>query len=106
MLLAGPGGSTYRDDMTTDPSLNRRVARLENDVDSIYDLIAEIKTTQDKHTERFDGIDQRLDGMDQRFDGIDQRLDGIDQRLDGMDLRFDGVETTLVEVLRRLPVPS
>jgi hypothetical protein len=78
--------------MAADTDLQRRVARLENETESIYELITAIQTTQTEHTQRFDGIDKRLDGMDQRFDGIDQR--------------FDGIETTLREVVRRLPEPA
>jgi uncharacterized coiled-coil protein SlyX len=71
--------------MTGDQSMNRRVSRLENDTASIYELITEIKTTQDEHTQRFDAMDTRFDAMDTRFDAI---------------------ETTLTEVVRRLPEPS
>ena len=78
--------------MTGDQSMNRRVSRLENDTASIYELITEIKTTQDEHTQRFDAMDTRFDAMDTRFDA--------------MDTRFDAIETTLTEVVRRLPEPS
>ena len=82
--------------MVADPQLEHRVSRLENDRDAIYELITEIKTTQQEHTERFDRMDGRFDRMDGRFD----RMDG---RFDRMDERFDGVEATLTEVVRRLP---
>ena len=122
--MAGDLCTTYGDHMASDPQLELRVTRLENDRDSIYELLTEIKSTQTEHSERFDaieqrfegrldgidgrldGIDQRFDGMDQRFDGIDHRLDGIEQRLVGIDQRFDGIEATLSEVVRRLPQPS
>ncbi|MEO9138981.1 MAG: hypothetical protein ABI345_07930 [Jatrophihabitans sp.] len=71
--------------MTSDPQLELRVSRLENDRDSIYDLITEMRSIQHEHTQRFDGVDQHLVGIDQRFDKVD---------------------TTLAEVLRRLPSPS
>jgi archaellum component FlaC len=99
--------------MPGDAQIDFRVTRLENDVTAIYQLITDIRSTQDAHSRSFDGIDRRLDGMDQRFDGIDRRLDGMDQRfdgidnrLDGMDQRFDSLEATLAEVVRRLPEPS
>jgi hypothetical protein len=78
--------------MAADTDLQRRVPRLENETESIYELITAIQTTQAEHT--------------QRFDGMDKRFDGIDKRLDGMDQRFDGIETTLREVVRRLPEPA
>lgn len=75
--------------MTSEPSLDRRVRRLENDTAAIYEILGEIQTTQREHTARLDAHDRRFDGMDQRFDGMDQR--------------FDRVDETLAEVLRRLP---
>ena len=99
--------------MASDSHLELRVSRLENDTTSLYELITEVRSVQEEHSRRFEAIDRRLDGMDQRFDGIDerfdridQRFDGIDQRFDGIDQRFDGIETTLAEVVRRLPEPS
>ena len=71
--------------MTSDPSLKLRVARLENETESIYELITDIRTTQLEHT---------------------QRLDRVENRLDGVETKLDGVETKLNEVLRRLPEPA
>lgn len=71
--------------MASDPSLERRVTRLENDTLAIYEILTE-------HSQRFDAFDARLDVIDGRLDGIDGRLDGID--------------ATLTEVLRRLPEPA
>lgn len=85
LLLACPAVPIYRDDMVGDPQIELRVARLENDRDSIYELISEIQSTQQEHTSRFDSVDGRLYSMDGRLGSI---------------------ETTLTEVLRRLPEPS
>ncbi|HEX7738325.1 MAG TPA: hypothetical protein VF426_01615 [Marmoricola sp.] len=62
--------------------LGARVTRLENDTESIYEILGEVQNKLVDHDARFDAIDQRLDGIDQRFDGVD---------------------STLAEVLRRLP---
>ena len=85
--------------MASDPQIELRVSRLENDRNAIYDLITEIRSVQQEHSERFDTMDRRFDTMDQRFETIDGRLENIDQR-------FDGIEATLTEVVRRLPDPS
>jgi septation ring formation regulator EzrA len=85
--------------MTSDPGIELRVSRLENDTNSIYDLIAEIRATQHEHSRRFDSVDQRLDSVDQRFDSVGQRFDSVGQR-------FDSIDSTLAEVVRRLPEPS
>jgi len=90
-----------------------RVSRLENDTQSIYDLMSEVRFTQQEHSQRLDKVDQRLDKVDRRLDKVDRRLDKVDQRFDQVDQRFDQVdqrfdkiELTLVEVVRRLPNPS
>jgi chromosome segregation ATPase len=86
--------------------LERKVRRLDNDVQAIYELLATISATQTRHGNRldeldarFDGIDTRLDGIDRRLDGHDKRFDGIDARLDGHDKRFDGMDAKLDEIL-------
>lgn len=105
--------------MASDLGTNRRLTRLENDTESIYELLAAIGTTQTEHSHRLDGVETRLtelgttldehtrqleavetrlDGIDTRLDGIDTRLDGIDTRLDGVETRLDGVETTLIGI--------
>ena len=85
--------------MASDPQLELRVSRLENDRDSMYDLLTGVITTQQEHTLRFDKMDDRLDKMDDRFDKIDDRLGTIDDQL-------GTIETTLTEIVRRLPDPS
>jgi chromosome segregation ATPase len=85
--------------MASDRQIELRLSRLENDTNSIYDLVTDIKSTQDEHSRRFDAVDQRFDTADQRFDVVDQRFDAVDRH-------FDSVEATLTEVVRRLPEPS
>lgn len=53
--------------MTSDPNLSRRVARLENDTESIYELITEVRSTQDEHTRRFDRVESTLDEIVRRL---------------------------------------
>ncbi len=84
-----PGARTYRVSMTTDPNIVRRVTRLENEVESLYELIDEFRT----ETWR-------------RFDQHDARFDQHDARFDQHDARFDRIDATLTEVLRRLPATS
>lgn len=79
-------------DMTADADIVHRVSRLENDTESIYEILAEIKSTQDEHNRRFVTIDQRFDAMDQRFDTLERRFDGMEKRMDSMDQRFDTLE--------------
>ena len=53
--------------MTSDPGLSRRVTRLENDTEPIYELLTEVKSTQDEHTRRFDRIESSLSEVVRRL---------------------------------------
>ncbi|GAA1792411.1 hypothetical protein GCM10009795_042600 [Nocardioides hankookensis] len=69
-----------------------RVARLENDTESIYELLTEVRSTQDDHT--------------LRFDRMEDTLTEVRSSQDEHTLRFDRIETILTEVVRRLPESS
>jgi methyl-accepting chemotaxis protein len=85
--------------MATDSELRRRVTRVENETESTYELITEIRSTQLDHT-------RRLDDHDRRFDQIDRRFDDHDQRFDQIATTLTELTTSVNEVLRRLPEPS
>lgn len=81
----------------------RKLNQLDNDVHSIYDLLATISTTQTEQGTRLDRVEIRLDTIDTRLDGIDSRLDGMDSRFDGIDTRLDGMDgkiDSILEILR------
>jgi len=67
--------------MTSDPSLKLRVARLENETESIYELITDIRTTQLEHTQRLDRVETRLDGVETKLHGVEIKLDEVLRRL-------------------------
>ena len=61
--------------MTMSPGeIQRKVRQLDNDMEAIYGLIAELTATTKRHTNRLDSIDHRLDGIDGRLDTIDGQL--------------------------------
>jgi hypothetical protein len=68
--------------MASDTHLHRRVTRLENETESIYDLITEVRSTQLDHA---------------------GRLDEIRSTLGDHAGRLDEIRSTLGEVVRRLP---
>lgn len=83
--------------MTTPASdIERKVRQLDNDVQSIYELLTNIQGTQRRQGTMLDGMDARMDRMETRLGGVETRLGGVETRLDGMDGKLD-------EVLRRLP---
>ena len=53
--------------MTSDPHMSRRVTRLENDTESIYELLTEVRSIQDAHTRRFDRIENTLNEVVRRL---------------------------------------
>jgi hypothetical protein len=77
------------------PQEQRKLDRVSNDVDAIYELLGGIQGGQRDHTLRL----ERLEG---RFDAVDGRLDGIDGRLDGIDGHLANLSGNVEEILRRL----
>jgi hypothetical protein len=65
------------------------VSRLENETESLYELI--------------DGFRSETAT---RFVQVDRRFAQVDRRFAQVDARFDGIEATLAEVIRRLPEPQ
>jgi chromosome segregation ATPase len=92
--------------MTSDPGFERRVARLENETESIYDLLAEVKSVQDAHGNKLQHIEGRLDRHTAQLDRHTAQLDRHTEQLDRHTAHFQNIEATLDEVLRRLPEPS
>ena len=86
--------------MTSNAEHDRRLTRLENDTESLYELLDAFKL---ETRNRFDAVEARLTGIDTRLTGIDTRLDGIETRFDEHDRRFDTLEAGITEILRRLP---
>jgi len=92
--------------MTSDPGFERRVARLENETVSIYELLTEVKSVQDAHSHHLRQIGRRLDRNTAQLDQQSAQLDRHTEQLDRHSAHFQNIETTLDEVLRRLPEPS
>ena len=53
--------------MTTERSLESRVTRLENETESIYEMLSEITAVQQEHSQRFNQIDRTLDEVLRRL---------------------------------------
>jgi uncharacterized damage-inducible protein DinB len=77
----------------TPAEVERKVRQLDNDVQSIYELLNGITTTQMRHTNRFNELAEQVD---RKFDSMDQRLDTMDQRFDAMEAKLD----TVLDLLR------
>jgi len=82
--------------MTSDPNIRLRVDRLQNDTESIYELVGDFRT---------DFNDFRTDFNDFRTGFNDFRTGFHDFRTETRG-RFDRIEETMTELVRRLPEPS
>jgi chromosome segregation ATPase len=83
--------------------IERKVRQLDNDVQSIYELLTNIQGTQRRQGTMLDGMDARMDRIETRLEGVETRLEGVETRLEGVETRLDGMDGKLDEVLRRLP---
>jgi len=95
--------------MAHDRLTNERLGDIQNQLieqdGKIVGLQTEMRQRFNETDQRFDKIDQRFNETDQRFDKIDQRFNETDQRFDKIDQRFAALETTLAQILARLPEP-
>ena len=94
--------------------LERKVRQVDNDVQSIYVMLAGIQGTQERHTNRLNELAARLDVVNDelgsridavenrlgsRIDAVENRLGRVEDRLGGVENRLGGVESRLDEVL-------
>ena len=96
--------------VTTSPvDLERKVRQLDNDVQSIFELLNKISTTQQRQGNRITELTEMVAGHDARLDGVDARFDSVDARFDGLDVRLDRIGSSLgavLELLRSGPPPT
>lgn len=91
---------------TTPPDLERKVNQLDNDVQSIYEMLTGIEGTQRRHGNRLQELseqlgrtDAKVDALGSRIDGLESRIGGLESRIDGLSSRIDGLESKIDEVL-------
>jgi methyl-accepting chemotaxis protein len=63
--------------VTTPADLTRKVRQLDNDVQSIYEMLTRIDATQQRHGHRLDEVAGRLDEVAGRLDEVAGRLDEV-----------------------------
>ena len=74
----------------TPPDLARKVRQLDNDVQSIYEMLAGIAATQQRQGNRLDEISAEISGHGTRLDEISTQLAG-----------HGGQLTSILEILGR-----
>jgi chromosome segregation ATPase len=83
--------------------VERKLSQLDNDVQSIYEMLSTITSTQQRHSNRFNELAEQVGGLEVKVDGLVGRFDGLESRFDGLEARFDGLEAkldTVVDLLR------
>lgn len=80
--------------MTMGPAeTEHKVRQLDNDVQSIYVMLAAIEGTQRRHSNRFQEITEQIDGrfgaLDGRFGALDGRFAALDGKMDALDSRMN-----------------
>ncbi len=68
--------------MATPAEMERRVRRLDNDVQAIYEMLAGISATQQRHGNWLTEIDGRLIDIDARVAEVAGRVADADGKLD------------------------
>ncbi|MDQ3715560.1 MAG: hypothetical protein M3381_05955 [Actinomycetota bacterium] len=78
------------------PALERKVRQLDNDVQSIYEMLSTISGTQLRQGNRLEEIDQRLESVESKVDALGGKVDVLAGRVDAVDGKLDSV----LELLR------
>jgi hypothetical protein len=85
------------------PEMRHKVRHLDNDVQAIYVMLADIQATQGRHSNRLQELAELLIGHDRQFETVGSRLESIDTHLAGHDSRLDSIDgklDTVLEILR------
>jgi chromosome segregation ATPase len=68
--------------MSSPAELDRKIRQLDNDVQSIYELLSSIQATQRRHGNRLEEIAAAQAGQDTKLDVHDAKLDTQNAKLD------------------------
>ncbi|MDQ3477064.1 MAG: hypothetical protein M3492_12225 [Actinomycetota bacterium] len=68
----------------TSPALERKVRQLDNDVQSIYEMLSTISGTQLRQGNRLEEIDQRLERVEGKVDALDGKVHALDGKVDSV----------------------
>ena len=88
--------------MTTQPQLDRKVRQLDNDVASIYEILARIELKQGRHDNRFEEFGADLDGLKSDMAGLKSEVSGIKTEVSGLKADVSGLAGQMSEALEIL----
>ncbi|HET9255239.1 MAG TPA: hypothetical protein VFO16_08560 [Pseudonocardiaceae bacterium] len=85
--------------MMTPVEVERKVRQLDNDVQAIYVMLADIAATQTRHGNRMAEIDSKLVEMDAKVTELDSKVTGLDTKVTGLDTKVTALDTKLDAIL-------
>ena len=93
----------------TPAEIERKVRQLDNDVQSIYELLMGIQSTQTRHTNRLhelgedvEALGARLDALDGKVDTLDGKVGALDGKVGALDGKVDTLGAQMGQVLELL----
>lgn len=70
--------TAYRRGTTmTQAEIERKVRQLDNDVQSVHELLRSISATQTRHGNRLDSLDGKVDSLRLKFGTLDGNVDEV-----------------------------
>ena len=82
--------------------VERKLSQLDNDVQSIYEMLSTITSTQQRHTNRFNELAEQVGGLEVKGGAHDARFDSLEAKVDGVEAKDDSLEVKLDTVLELL----
>ncbi len=82
----------------TPAEVERKVRQLDNDVQSIYELLMAIQSTQTRHTNRLHELGEDVGSLGAKLDALDTKVDSLDDRVESLDTKVGALDTK-VDVL-------
>jgi hypothetical protein len=62
--------------------IERRIRQLDHDVQSIYEMLATISGTQQRHSNRLGELNVKVDSVEGKVSALDRKLTTLDGKLD------------------------
>ena len=77
----------------TPAEVERKVRQLDNDVQSIYELLMAIQSTQTRHTNRLHELGEDIGSLVAKLDALDTKVDSLDGRVASLDTKVGALDT-------------
>lgn len=68
--------------MTSPIEVDRKLRQLDNDVQSIYEMLSAIQGTQTRHGNRLQEHSEKLDSLETKVDALDTKVGTLDTKMD------------------------